>query len=465
MKRGIITIVSMLACAGLSAQTTYDAVNTIEQELIGTARYIGMGGAMSAFGNDISTISTNPAGIGTYTTNEVNFTGSFYGTKTAMGNTSMQANSVSNMEWYSKNAKSGIKASADVLSFVLFNRVGGNSALKSVNFGFSYRKLNNTDRALTYYDSFADQDGYQVYRDFESNIINRIKSYDLNVALNFNNKFYLGYTLEMLSSSYSSTGYFYDYYPEQPGFDAVTDYHSADMMTAQYATGYNMALGMIYRPFKGVRFGLSVKTPNWFGAEIDYADYLYAFEGELKDGEKFSQYSSYRFTSPWTLNASTGITLGKTALGVEYEHNFANSVMLLDENRVYLDDQGDFDFQDYGTWRAGLEQNIGKFSLRAGYSYTSPMFGKESYKFTGDTDFNNNRMDFQTERHDGTRNLTCGLGYCATVGENGQQFYVDMAYVNTLRKSLFSLSEYDDDPVLGYEDKTNRVLISLGCTF
>ena len=104
MKRGIITIVSMLACAGLSAQTTYDAVNTIEQELIGTARYIGMGGAMSAFGNDISTISTNPAGIGTYTTNEVNFTGSFSGTRTAMGNTSMQANSVSNMEWYSKNA-------------------------------------------------------------------------------------------------------------------------------------------------------------------------------------------------------------------------------------------------------------------------------------------------------------------------------------------------------------------------
>ena len=126
MKRGIITMIGVLACAGISAQTTYDAANTIEKELIGTARYVGMGGAMSAFGNDISTISTNPAGIGTYTTNEVNFTGSFYGTKTAMGETSMKANSVSSMNWYSKESKSGINASADVLSFVLFNRLGGN---------------------------------------------------------------------------------------------------------------------------------------------------------------------------------------------------------------------------------------------------------------------------------------------------------------------------------------------------
>ena len=121
--------------------------------------------------------------------------------------------------------------------------------------------------------------------------------------------------------------------------------------------------------------------------------------------------------------------------------------------------------QNYGTWRVGLEQNIGKFSLRAGYNYTSPMFNKQSFKFVGDTDFNNNRMDFQTERHDGTRNISCGLGYCATVGNNGQQFYVDMAYVNSLRKSIFTLSEYDDDPVLGYETKTNRLLISVGCTF
>lgn len=466
MKRGIIiTTVGMLVCAGLSAQTTYDAANAMEQELIGTARYVGMGGAMSAFGNDISTISTNPAGIGTYTTNEVNFTGSFYGSKNEIGDASVGANSASSYDFYSKNLKSGIKASADVMSFVLFNRVPGNGSLKSVNMGFSYRKLNSSNRYLSYYDSFADADGYVVHRDFENNIVNRNRVYDLNVALNFNNKFYMGTTFEMLSSSYSGTGFFYNYFPVQQGYDVVTDNHSADMMTAQYGTGYNLSFGMIYRPVKQIRFGLSVKTPTWYAFELDYADYLYAYEGELKDGEKFTQYTDYRFTSPWTLNASAGFTFGKTAIGVEYEHNFENSVMMLDESRIILNDQGDFDLQDYGTWRAGIEQNIGKISLRAGYTYTSPMFDNKSLKWVDDTDFNSNRMDFQTERHDGTRNITCGLGYCATVGDGGQQFYVDMAYVNSLRKSIFTLTEFDDDPVVDYKDKTNRVLISVGCTF
>lgn len=465
MKRGFLSIVTVLVCAGISAQTSYDAANAIEQDLIGTARYVGMGGAMSAFGNDISTISTNPAGIGTYTTNEVNFTGSLNSNKTLMGETSMNANSISAYDWYSKNLSSGINASADVLSFVLFNRLPDGRALKSVNLGFSYRKTSNTNRNMTYYDQFSDADGYTVYRDLESYQVNRNRSYDLNVALNFNNKLYLGYTLGMLSTSYSATGYFYDYYPEQPGYSVVTDYHSADMMTTQYGTGYNMSFGMIYRPLNAVRFGLAVKTPTWYGLNMDYADYLYAFEGELKDGAKFTQYTGYRFTSPWTVNASAGLTFGKTAIGFEYEHNFENSVMLLDDSGIYLSDQGSYDFNNYGTLRAGIEQNIGKWSLRAGYTRTTAMFANDSFKFVDDTDFNMNRMDFQSERHDGKRDITFGLGYCSAPVEGGQQFYIDAAFVNTLRNSIFTLNEYDDDPVLGYEDRTNRLLISVGCTF
>ena len=45
------------------AQETYESANIATQDLNGTARYVGMGGAMEALGADISTISTNPAGI------------------------------------------------------------------------------------------------------------------------------------------------------------------------------------------------------------------------------------------------------------------------------------------------------------------------------------------------------------------------------------------------------------------
>lgn len=48
------------------AQETYESANIATQDLNGTARYVGMGGAMEALGADISTINSNPAGIGLF---------------------------------------------------------------------------------------------------------------------------------------------------------------------------------------------------------------------------------------------------------------------------------------------------------------------------------------------------------------------------------------------------------------
>ena len=65
----------MLLLAGMSsaawAQNQYDVARFIDDDLNGTARFVGMGGAMSALGADISTIRTNPAGIGLFRGNDV----------------------------------------------------------------------------------------------------------------------------------------------------------------------------------------------------------------------------------------------------------------------------------------------------------------------------------------------------------------------------------------------------------
>ena len=50
----------------VAAQDTYESARFLGSDLNGTARYVGMGGALEALGADISTISTNPAGIGLY---------------------------------------------------------------------------------------------------------------------------------------------------------------------------------------------------------------------------------------------------------------------------------------------------------------------------------------------------------------------------------------------------------------
>lgn len=56
------------------AQETYQNTKMAENSLTGTARYVGMGGAMEALGADISTMSSNPAGIGLFRKSQVSMT-------------------------------------------------------------------------------------------------------------------------------------------------------------------------------------------------------------------------------------------------------------------------------------------------------------------------------------------------------------------------------------------------------
>ena len=59
----------MIAVAGtmsMMAQETYENAKLVTPDLNGTARYVGMGGALEALGADISTMGSNPAGIGMF---------------------------------------------------------------------------------------------------------------------------------------------------------------------------------------------------------------------------------------------------------------------------------------------------------------------------------------------------------------------------------------------------------------
>ena len=74
MKNIRFTIVILCTLVGstiVSAQSLYDAARFMGNDLNGTARFVGMGGAMGALGGDISTMGTNPAGIGIYRSSDV----------------------------------------------------------------------------------------------------------------------------------------------------------------------------------------------------------------------------------------------------------------------------------------------------------------------------------------------------------------------------------------------------------
>lgn len=463
------------------AQTSYDAARIIGQDLNGTARYIGMGGAMNAFGNDISVIKSNPAGIGTYKKSEGNMSLSFFGSSTKMTNPGAEqiylGNFLTSIDYQGDKMESDIKAAFDNLSFVICNESNGYGSLKNTNFAFSYRKLKNDNRTVDNYDDFTELNEFREYGNSEESKIN---SYDFNISFNHDDIFYWGVTLGLLDASYWSNGYYYHCYKE--GSDWL-DYTAVDRMNEINAKGFDMSIGAIFRPISNIRLGLSFKSPTWYSVDQTYQDYLYSYEDietktihRKQDPDLFSQSISYDVTTPWVMNMSAGLTYGNTALGFEYEKNFANRVTLRQSGRL-INEQGSYDLQDYDTYKVGIEQNIDKISLRAGYSVTSSMFKAGQTQYMGDTGFNGGRRDNESDKLGISRNITCGIGYCSAPSSLGEQFYIDAAYVVGIKKSTLCMGGNDliwnykvadyfyPNQFSDYKEITGKLVITAGFTF
>ena len=126
--RVIILACALLAGASAAAQTIYDATAIAQKDLNGTARFVGMGGAMSALGGDISVMGTNPAGIGIYRSNDVMTTFGYSLSSTEIDNrgTTLSADKA---RW-----------NFDNIGAVISTKIGNVTPLRYVNFGFNYHK-------------------------------------------------------------------------------------------------------------------------------------------------------------------------------------------------------------------------------------------------------------------------------------------------------------------------------------
>lgn len=140
---GIVALMAGISSAAV-AQSQYDVIRFMDNELNGTARFVGMGGAMSALGADLSTMSTNPAGIGMYRSNDVALT---FGFNANHSNADLGG-------IVSKEKRT--KASFDQIGFVWSNKIGNKTNLRYVNFGFNYRKRANFNRQFSSAGGFSD---------------------------------------------------------------------------------------------------------------------------------------------------------------------------------------------------------------------------------------------------------------------------------------------------------------------
>lgn len=133
----LLAVCGLMCALTANAQDAYDVSRVMGSELNGTARFVGMGGAMGALGGDISVMGTNPAGIGIYRRNDFSLSFGF-------NNTGAESNfNGSTMK------EDRTKASFDQIGFVYSYKVGNETALRFVNFGFNYHKSKNFNKIFS----------------------------------------------------------------------------------------------------------------------------------------------------------------------------------------------------------------------------------------------------------------------------------------------------------------------------
>lgn len=375
---------ALMIAMSANAQETYENAKLVGEDLNGTARYVGMGGAMEALGADISTIGTNPAGLGLFRHSNLSVSGGLL----------MQSNG--------KEFTNGNKtnASFDQIGGVYSTRTGAKSFL---NFGFNYHKGKNFDYILNAANSLNGSSqnkqsfikglvgsegngGFYVDRDPKTNAnvgysdlnkksnaytfsqidylywntliptnnptkpydydggndytFNRahngyIGNYDFSISGNLNDRVYLGVTFGIKDVHYNA----YSEYSENLVSGARASVADNRSITG---SGFDVTAGVIVRPIESspFRIGAYVKTPTWYDLTtsnttslIDYRNY-----GAANNSKYVNNSYDFKIWTPWKFGFSLGHTIGSSlALGATYEYEDYSRINTRINDGGYID--------------------------------------------------------------------------------------------------------------------------------
>lgn len=504
-----------LFMAHAHAQETYENTKLIDNDLNGTARYVGMGGAMEALGADISVINSNPAGIGLF--------------RRSSGSVSFGLVSQDGASSFKYGNK--INASFDQAGFVYSLRDGRRTF---INFGFNYHKSKNFDyilnaasglngasqHKLSYMKALANEnnldktssgwrgkfsytsqldnlyyntlmmtssDGF-FYNDASRYEFGRaetgyIGEYDFNTSVNVNDRVYLGITIGIHDVHYTGHSLYNEALVnlnnQTAGDITVNDERRIT------GTGYNASFGIIFRPVDAspFRIGLSVTTPTWY--DLKTSNYTYLINNTKADGggklqgdyPNYTTGESYEFKlfTPWKFGVSLGHTVGNyLALGASYEYADYSRLDTRVNDGYDVDYWGDVyehsssdepmnrhtreTLKAVSTLKIGAEAKMmPNLAVRAGYNYVSPMFKKEGYK-DGNIDSYGSNYSSATDytNWEATNRYTVGVGY--TLGK--MSFDLAYQYAQTNGKFHPFADSYLDYTYPGQDSNGNDVTMT-----
>lgn len=377
MKRYRLTI-SILLLALVTMVQAQDMQRLSERDIQGTARYVGMAGAMTAIGGDASAAMDNPAGIGVYQHLETQLTLDLQLDRTTT--------ELSNVGGISRNYF--IPSSASVV-FAL--PASGRTSLLNHNLMFGYRRLRTYNRELLM-DSPVD-----YYSSLESGYMGQ---YSMGWGMNLGYKLYLGVALNIQSWSFSKENV-----QEVPVEGYVEKYLNRNIFSG---VGVNGNFGIIYRPVELLRLGFSIQTPT--GGRTRYSDYGYldVFQGTHRIDSLGYENSTASYNAQMYLpfRMAAGVALQFSRYGMlSLEYNLQTRPFMMPMH----------------TLKVGVEFIAFRhLYINAGYAYDSPFASAKPDRYgEGNRDYRTD-VDF--------RNTIRSHYASAAIGYQGRSVHARMAY-------------------------------------
>jgi len=455
-------------------QYAFDALKYSFPYQTGTARFAGMGGAMGALGTDISCIGNNPAGIGMVRNSEFSASPSLFFNFTEAG---------FNNTKYTEDKFVFNFGNIGAIYSKHFNK-SKTTGLQFLNFGLAYQRTNNfnnnvyftgTDSAFSLSQAFTDaaqgfvpavlQDNFAGLA-FRTNLIDtfagssnyvnagmnngQFKGFSrqnlnagstgdilLSGAINYGNKLFVGASFGISLLHY----YRENNYTESDDKNLNTPFNQLRFkeVTDASATGVNVKVGVIYKPWDWFRVGFAFHTPTWYSvSEESYAELSTSFNTGSYSAESSRKLFDYNLVTPWRIQASLGfISFKRLAIGIEYEFADYTNINLrpsgpdFDDDNVYIDTA----FSISNIIRLGAEFKLDPFKVRAGYNFQSDPYRKTALLTNA------------------LHNISIGAGFKMVIGKNKKReryLVFDLTYMITLTSGEISNNNYAVFPRYAY---------------
>ncbi len=471
----------LLAIAPLciKAQNINDVYNISSSYYQGTAKSMSMGNAMGAVGQDFSSISINPAGLGLFRKSMFIFTPSASAIYTSSKLNGYKAHdyktniSVNNFGYAGVNKTNGIivtwgfgmNRTNNFNNNIYVDAYNENNSLIDAYFAeIIANDIYNEDELYDYSPSYIYPMWETYLMDFNPdgslsspipmggltqrkgvNSWGGTNEWTVSLGVNLSDKIFLGASLNMPSvSSKKITDYEEDF--------STSDYENYWIQEEVLSTsgwGINGKFGIIAHPARWIRIGASFHTPTLYSLTDMWRTETYAHLDDYRIYQTYNtptSYFNYSMMTPWRANGSAALIFGNFGMiTADYEYVDYSTIKLsaYDYDYSYYNDMLKTTFAPTMNLRLGTEWRYQNYCFRGGYSFYGSPYGV-------------------TEKDYRRNAFSCGLGFTK------HAVTIDLAYVYTLQNHNYNLysqytnyyNEVDSDLIVKENTNLHSLVIS-----